>query len=459
MKTVTSNEAFSDWALAQGLVLVQEWPDFRLSHWRWTPDMSVQDVQTMAATQAFASEVDYVEPNYTLKSPPATVLAASAGVPFGSGTTDQTPVSFGQVEVRTALVPGRSPVVVAVIDSGVDLQHEIFTGTGAAWTNPAEIAGDGLDNDGNGFVDDIHGWNFVANNNNPLDDNGHGTHCAGVVLGTGQNIFARPLAPAKVKIMALKFLPASGTGSTSAAIGAIFYAVKNGARVLSNSWGGGGPSRALEDAVAFAYENNVAFIAAAGNEMANNDAAPVFPASYGIPQVVSVAATDDSDQLASFSNFGPNSVVIAAPGVRILSSVPNNLYSRYSGTSMATPFVAGTAALMAYIRPQITAYEIKALILDQAKRISLQNKVMMNRRLDVVQAVRAAETKTLTGEKPGYSLSGEIQNKSSKSGGGGGCGSIITAGGSGPQGPTLLFLMTPLLFFAVLRWIKGPRPA
>lgn len=412
MKTANMNEAFKSWATDFGLTLENEWGPMNMTHWSWLADMDVNQVDDLIHGLYLANDVEYTEPNYIFNLPSEGVLSASNAMSLGevegifatTSTSGQTAAPVGLVQVRTQLSPGKTPVVVAVIDSGVDLQHELFAGTGALWSNPSEIAGNNFDDDGNGYVDDVNGWNFVSNNNNPDDDNQHGTHCAGIVLGTGQDIFARPLATPKVKIMALKFLSATGGGPTSGAINAIFYAVKNGAKVLSNSWGGGSASRALEDAMNYAYQSNAAFVAAAGNSSTNNDVAPTYPASYLLPNTISVAATTDTDSLATFSNFGPSTVNMSAPGVRILSSVPGNNYAYLSGTSMATPFVAGTAALMMYERPEINGYEVKDLILKKADMVSLSNKVIMNYRLNVLNSVTAVKTATLTGAKPSYSL-------------------------------------------------------
>ncbi|MCA9771333.1 MAG: S8 family serine peptidase, partial [Myxococcales bacterium] len=205
-----------------------------------------------------------------------------------------------------------------------------------------EIPGNGLDDDGNGVIDDVHGYNAITNGGNPLDDNDHGSHCSGTIGAVGDNGVGVAGVNWDVSIMAIKFLSAAGSGTTADAIEGIDYAVgrKNAGvnlRVLSNSWGGGGFSQALADSIQAANDADLLFVAAAGNAGSNNDATPSYPASYDLPNVVSVAATDHNDGLASFSNFGATTVDLGAPGVSVLSTTRNNTYSVFSGTSMATP--------------------------------------------------------------------------------------------------------------------------
>jgi subtilisin family serine protease len=263
---------------------------------------------------------------------------------------------------------GSRSVVIAVIDTGVDYTHRDLAAN--AWRNPGEIAGDGLDNDGNGFVDDVHGWDFANSDADPLDDNGHGTHVAGTIGAVGGNGTGVVGVNWQVSIMALKFLSGSGSGSTSGAIGAINYATRMkrdfGVNVVAtnNSWGGGGFSTSLRDAIAAGGRAGILFVAAAGNDGTNNDVTPHYPSNYADEAVISVAATDRSNRLASFSNFGATSVDVAAPGAGITSTLPGNRYGSYSGTSMATPHVAGIVGLLAAANPAATAAEIRTAILS-----------------------------------------------------------------------------------------------
>ncbi len=248
-----------------------------------------------------------------------------------------------------------SSVVVAVIDTGIDYNHVDLAQN--IWTNTREINGNGIDDDRNGYVDDIRGWNFAGNNNNPMDDNGHGTHVAGTIGAVGNNGQGIAGVAWSVKMMALKFLDASGSGSLSDAVEAIDYARLNGAKVINASWGGGGFSSALQSAIQRFQSAGGIFVAAAGNEAANNAAVPSYPANYPLTNVISVAASTAVDALASFSNYGTN-VDIAAPGNSILSTIPGNRYTRFSGTSMAAPHVAGAFALLWGQKSTLTAAQL-----------------------------------------------------------------------------------------------------
>lgn len=243
---------------------------------------------------------------------------------------------------------GSAATIVGVIDTGVDFTHQDLAGN--MWVNTGEVAGNGVDDDGNGFVDDIHGYDFVNNDGNPMDDNGHGTHVAGTIGAVGNNGIGVTGINWSVRIMALKFLSASGSGSTSAAVRAVDYAVRMGAHITNNSWGGGGYNQALFDAINRARVAGQIFVAAAGNSGSNNDTTPAYPANYNLDNVVSVGASDRNDAVASFSSYGATTVDLFAPGVSILSTTPGNAYSSFSGTSMATPHVAGALALLRDLR-------------------------------------------------------------------------------------------------------------
>jgi subtilisin family serine protease len=237
-----------------------------------------------------------------------------------------------------------SPAIVAVIDTGVDYKHEDLAAN--MWKNPGEVPGDGKDNDGNGIVDDYYGADFINNDGDPLDDNRHGTHCAGTIAAVGYNAKGVVGVVWGAKIMALKFLSAGGGGNVNDAIKCVDYAIKKGARVLSNSWGGGGKSQAMIDAITRAEKAGVLFVAAAGNHGGDNDAAPFYPATYDNPNIIAVLSIDKDDKKSSFSAYGKKTVDIGAPGRDILSCLPGNQYGLLSGTSMATPHVAGGAVLL-----------------------------------------------------------------------------------------------------------------
>jgi subtilisin family serine protease len=248
---------------------------------------------------------------------------------------------------------GTGATIVAVIDTGVQYTHPDLAAN--MWRNTGETPGDGIDNDGNGFVDDVYGYDFANNDGNPMDDNGHGTHVAGTIGAVGNNGVGVTGVAWTTRIMALKFLGANGSGSTSGAVGAIYYAVDNGATVLNNSWGGGGYSQSLFNAISYANARGVIFVAAAGNNGRNNDTTANYPSNYALPNVVSVASTTSTNGLSSFSNFGANTVTLGAPGSSIYSTYLNGGYATLSGTSMATPHVAGALAVYWDANPNATA--------------------------------------------------------------------------------------------------------
>lgn len=253
-------------------------------------------------------------------------------------------------------------VVVAVVDTGVDYTHPDLDAN--IWTNPGEVAGDGIDNDGNGFVDDIRGWDFVNNDNNPMDDDNHGTHVAGTIAAENNGVGNTGVAY-NAKIMPVKVLGPNGGSSTAVAAG-IRYAANNGAKVINLSLGGGSVSSAITEAVRYAVETKGATVViASGNE---GKSQPSFPASLSKTLGISVGAIDRTNRLASFSNRAGQQTVdyVVAPGVSVLSTTPNNTYSSYSGTSMATPHVAGVVALMLSANPSLNPAQVEQLMTQTA---------------------------------------------------------------------------------------------
>ena len=272
------------------------------------------------------------------------------------------------------------------MNTGVDVQHEdLFTNI---WTNPVECpsgfgncVADGVDDDGNGYVDDFHGWDFVNRDNDPYDDHGHGTHVAGTIAAQGNNATGVVGVNWDASVMALKFLSASGSGSTAAAVEAINYATAMkrdygiNVKLTNNSWGGGSYSQTLYDAIAANRDAGMLFVAAAGNDSFNNDSLPAYPASYDLDNIVSVASTTSSDGMSSFSNYGAISVDLGAPGSSILSTEPGDQYGTKSGTSMASPHVAGVAALAWSVDANATYSEIRNAILNGVDPIPSLNGV------------------------------------------------------------------------------------
>ncbi len=332
--------------------------------------------------------VEYIEPDYilTINEIPNDLRFNELWGMYNTGQTGGTPGADISATNAWDVFTGSSSVVIGVIDTGVDYNHPDLAAN--IYVNPGEIAGNGIDDDGNGFIDDVRGWDFVNNDNDPMDDNGHGTHCSGTIGGVGNNGIGVAGVNWRVKIMPLKFLSASGSGSTTDAIECIEYATMMGINLTSNSWGGGGYSQAMADAIADAGANNILFVAAAGNSSSDNDASPHYPSSYDMDNVVAVAATDHNDNLASFSSYGATSVDLAAPGDDILSTLPGGAYGLLSGTSMATPHVSGALGLIFGRFPAINALDAKNLLLNFADPLpNLDGVVLTGGRLNAFMPI------------------------------------------------------------------------
>ncbi|HOJ97203.1 MAG TPA: S8 family serine peptidase [Methanospirillum sp.] len=352
-------------------------------------------------------DVLYVEPDYRISLSPIEKTSTSAPVQaqglraagtgwpndpgytqlWGLENTGQTPF-YGKpgADIKAPLAwgatTGSSSVVIALIDTGVDYTHPDLSSN--IWQNPGEYL-NGADDDGNGYIDDIRGWNFVSKNNDPMDDNGHGTHCAGTMAAVGNNGIGVTGVTWNAKIMPLKFLDSKGSGYTSDAISAILYARQKGVPIISCSFSGPGESQALKEAI---DSSSALFICAAGNAGANSDITPQYPAGYPSSQIISVAASTYQDTLASFSNYGVSSVDIAAPGVSIYSTTKSGGYSYLNGTSMAVPYVTGTAALLKARNPSISTAQMKSKILGSCDVLaSLSGKVATGGRLNAAKAL------------------------------------------------------------------------
>ena len=288
---------------------------------------------------------------------------------------------------------GDSSIVVGVIDTGVNYNHPDLVDN--AWINPGEIAGNGVDDDGNGWVDDVHGINAIVGDGDPDDDHDHGSHCSGTIGATGNNNLGVVGVNWVTSIAGCKFLDSGGSGSTDDAITCVDYFVdlKNNRginiRVLSNSWGGGGFSQGLFDSIEAANAADILFVAAAGNSSLDNDSSPHYPSSYENENVFAIASTDHNDNTSSFSNFGATSVDLGAPGTDILSTVQGTGYDTFSGTSMATPHVAGAAALVWSVNPALLDTEVKQLLMDSGDDIG--GNWLSGNRLNVEQALLDAD--------------------------------------------------------------------
>lgn len=283
---------------------------------------------------------------------------------------------------------GSASVVVAVLDSGIQLDHPDLVDN--LWTNSGEIAGNGLDDDGDGYVDDVNGWNFVANTNSPIADDSHfhGTHVAGTVGATGNNGMGISGHAQVVKLMPLKFLGSDGSGYTSDAIKGIDFAIAHGAKIINNSWGSVSRSQSLSNAIARAEAAGILFVAAAGNSGLNNDRFGFYPANYPQSNVISVAASTSSDLLASFTNYGAKLVHIAAPGYQIYSTKNGNSYQFMNGTSMATPLISGVLATMIAARPDLSPQQIKGALLSSVDVVdAMKDKLLWNGRVNAFNAL------------------------------------------------------------------------
>ena len=342
----------SNKARARGLVNALSKREYRivkgLEKLKLKPNQSVNKAVRALSKLPF---VEYAEPDYRVQKATNDTYynllyaidnsgQAVAGL---SGTPDADMDVLEAWNIQT----GDPELIIAVIDEGVVWDHPDLANN--MWVNTGEIAGNGADDDGNGFVDDVYGYDFYDNDGDPRDEGGHGTHVAGTICAEANNNEGIVGVVQQCRIMALRFLGPQG-GTTSGGIASLDYAVQMGATISNNSWGGGGFSQALYDSIAAARDADHVFLAAAGNDGTNNDNIPHYPSNYNLPNVISVAATDNNDLRASFSNYGATSVDIGAPGVDIASTytpmdgtVP---YSYLSGTSMATPNVTGVVALI-----------------------------------------------------------------------------------------------------------------
>jgi subtilisin family serine protease len=362
-------------------------------------DLDNADASTVAAQYRALPEVEYAEPNYDIEldeidNPLEPILPrdpqfndqwalANSGQRGGKKGAD---ISATLAWAKTT---GSEDVVVAVLDSGVDYTHEDLAGN--MWVRPSEM--DPYHDEELGTVDDLNGYNAIDGNSDPMDENGHGTHCAGIIGAEGENDIGIAGVNWKVQIMPLKFMNAGGFGTTKDAIEAINYVIDRkkagvNVRIISASWGSTQKSRALEDIIRKAYENDILFVAAAGNASTNNDRSPHYPSSYDVPNVISVAALDRHDQLASFSNYGAKSVAIAAPGVEILSTWLGNQYEEKSGTSMATPVISGVAALILAENPKMSVNDLRKRLMDSTDPIvALKGKTVSGGRINAAKAL------------------------------------------------------------------------
>jgi len=365
--------------------------------WEAIDDLDNSSVKEIIAAYSSRPEVEDIEENYEISISEAPLLPVLPRDPqFGeqwalsnSGQRGGKKGADISAPLAWATTTGSQEVVVAVLDSGVDYNHEDLAPN--MWTRPDSM--DPYHDAELGTIDDLDGFNAIDNASDPMDENGHGTHCAGIIGAEGENDIGIAGVNWKVRIMPLKFMNAGGYGTTKDAIEAINYVIDRkkagvNVRIISASWGGTQKSRALEAVIRKAYENDILFVAAAGNASVDNDRNPHYPSSYNVPNVISVAALDRNDQLAAFSNYGVKSVAIAAPGVDILSTWLGNGYEEKSGTSMATPVVSGVAALILAEHPRMSVDDVrKRLLASTDPIVALKDKVTSGGRINAAKAI------------------------------------------------------------------------
>jgi subtilisin family serine protease len=345
------------------------------------------------------NEIEYAEPNWIYQhqafSNDTYFTNGSLWGMYGSATSPANQFGCGAATAWANGKTGSSTVYVGIIDEGYMFNHTDLAAN--AGTNPREIAGNRIDDDRNGYIDDVYGWDFDGNNNTVFDGvaDDHGTHVAGTIGATGGNRAGVVGVVWNVKMLGAKFLGSRG-GTTANAIRAVDYFTSlknNGLNIVAtnNSWGGGGYSQGLRDAIERANTAGILFIAAAGNSATNNDVTLSYPSGYDNTNIIAVASIASNGTLSSFSQFGATTVDIGAPGSAVWSTVPVSSkrsvasgYASYNGTSMATPHVTGAAALYKSINPAATAAQIKAAILNAAiPTTSLSGRCVTGGRLNV----------------------------------------------------------------------------
>ncbi|MGK7910222.1 MAG: S8 family serine peptidase [Synechococcus sp.] len=370
--------------------------------------MQLWELRTTSVKQAVAQygqfpAIEYMGPNlpvYSSGRVPSDERFGEQWALENTGQTGGTPDADIDASAAWDIRTSTQEILIGVIDSGVDYNHPDLKNN--IWVNPGEIADNGMDDDGNGFVDDVHGYDFVNDDGDPFDDDseGHGTHVTGTIAAKGNNYVGVTGVNWNAKVASIKFLDENGAGTTFNAVKAIEYASTIGVDITNNSWEESGFKPALRDAIAAAGEQGQLFIASAGNIAADSDRQPTYPGSYGLDNVITVAATDDRDRLAGFSNFGAQSIDLAAPGVNILSTLPGNRYGVLSGTSMATPHVTGVVSLLLAEFPTLSPAEIKQLLLDSVDPIpELADKTVSGGRLNAYKALLGVDAAEIRGTK------------------------------------------------------------
>jgi len=348
------------------------------------------DLEKMVEALESRNDVEYVEYNSIYKL---------AVVPDDTRFSDL----YGMEKISAPLAweqtQGSKNIVVGVIDTGIDYNHPDIAAN--YWANPGETGLDadgndkttnGIDDDENGYVDDHRGWDFINGDNDPMDGNDHGSHCAGTIGAVGNNDEGVVGVNWEVSLVGLKIFSDAGSTTVDAIVEAIEYSTLIGVDVTNNSWGGGGSSEPIKAAISEANDKGIVFVAAAGNSRANNDTGSFFPANYEFENIISVAATDSRDRLASFSNYGANKVHVAAPGVDIFSTRPGGRYRNMSGTSMAAPHVTGLVALIKSKFPEASMAELKSRVIFLGDDVAaLSDKTITGKRINAHASLEVDE--------------------------------------------------------------------
>ncbi len=366
MRQLVGGRTIETWSLVPGLEHIA------------VSDGAVQKADIVHVIGRVMGTVEFAEPDYIYRIG-ATPNDTHYGLLWGLNNTGQTvnsdPGTAGaDIDANLAwdVTTGSATTVVGMADSGIRRTHEDLSAN--IWTNPGEIAGNNIDDDGNGYVDDTWGWDFWNNDKDPTDDNGHGTHTAGTVGAVGNNGKGVVGVAWNVRMVGLKIGSRTGSVSSSAGISAINYCVNKGIKVSNHSWGGTGFSSSFDAAVTSARNAGHMLVCAAGNSGADNDSTPFYPASYTQDNIIAVASTTNDDGLSSFSNYGLTRVDLGAPGSNIASTYisrnSNTAYAYLSGTSMAAPHVTGAAALVWSVNPTWTYSQVRSKILSTVRPVS-----------------------------------------------------------------------------------------
>ncbi len=343
----------------------------------------LDSVLTLIETFEASVCVDFSEPDYLIEVAESTPDDPSYYLQWGMNKIEMPKV--------WDMTTGTGGVVVAVFDTGIDFDHPDLKDN--IWSNPLEIANNALDDDGNNYTDDVHGWDFYNRDNDPTDDNGHGTHVSGIIGAMGNNGTGVAGVGWNIRIMPIKIFNASGTlGYMSDVIDGVYYVITQRTRgvpvrVTNHSWGGGGFSSNLEIALRVAGGQGILHVAAAGNEGLDNDIFPHYPSGFSMSNMLAVANTTSADGLSSLSNYGVTSVDLGAPGSSIFSSIPSGNYGYKSGTSMASPHVVGVAALLFDYMPQLTWQQVRQALFDGTDPVaSLTGRCVTEGRLNAYKA-------------------------------------------------------------------------